>query len=138
MIAPLIAKGHEYRTHWPTGVVLDDVLWSQSIGVEHYFQEVWNRQALSWTHDEQVLASLMHLGSLDSRPEDRPMDSSVRAMRHSTALADRLWAMVEVERSRVGASVSITLSPINLYPQGDRLERELVQMRVDIDRKSNV
>ena len=101
MVAPLTAGGGGYRLFWPAGLVMDDILWSQAIGVERHFYEYWSRQALQWTHDEQTLARLIHLGTLDGTAEDRPMDSSVRAMRHSAALADRLWSMLETVRARV-------------------------------------
>ena len=90
-----------YRLAFGDGLVLDDILWQQAIGVERHFIEHRLARVSFWTHDEQRLARLLHRGVQDHRPIDRLMDSSTRSMRYSAVLADRLWSMLETERNRV-------------------------------------
>jgi hypothetical protein len=94
-------SGAGYRTELGQGLVLDDRLWQLSIGVERHFFEVRQQQAMSWTHDENLLAHMIHLGTRDHRTEHRASDASVRAMRFSAIMSERLWGMLDIERARV-------------------------------------
>ena len=94
-----------YRLEFSSGLVMDDTLWQQAIGVERHFIEHRLARVTSWSHDEQRLSRLLHMGVQDARGEDRPMDASTRSMRYSAVLADRLWSMVEAERDRVRIDV---------------------------------
>lgn len=80
---------------------MDDLLWQQSLGVERHFDEQRNQLSLLWNHDEQMLARMIHLGTVDRGSEERPWDASTRAMRHSSIMAERLWSLWELERDRV-------------------------------------
>ena len=49
---------------------------------------------------------------------------------HSMAMAERLWEMSRAERDRVGLVVlGVTLPLLTNCPQGDRLERELKEVK---------
>ena len=91
----------QYRSKRGLGLILDDRLWQQSIGVARHFSSVRNPGARDWTHNERSLADMMYMGLLDLNSEHRSNDASSRAMRFSSILADRLWSMIEKERSRV-------------------------------------
>jgi len=82
---------------WPT-ISMDDQLWVYSIASYRYLE---TRRGRNLTHDEQALARLMRVGLLDTLDRDRPHISSTRSMRYSANLADRLWGMLETERTRV-------------------------------------
>ena len=91
----------QYRVERGLGLILDDRLWQQSIGIERHFDSVRSAQARTWTHDERSLVDTIRMGIHDLGSEHRSNDASVRSMRYSAVLADRLWSMVEIERTRV-------------------------------------
>ena len=91
----------QYRVERGLGLILDDRLWQQFIGIERHFDLVRSVQAWTWTHDERSLVNTIRMGIHDLGPEHRSNDASVRSMRYSAVLADRLWSMVEIERLRV-------------------------------------
>ena len=91
----------QYRVERGLGLILDDRLWQQSIGIERHFDSVRSAQAWPWTHDERSLVDTIWMGIHDLGPEHRSNDTLVRAMRYSAVLADRLWSMAEIERLRV-------------------------------------
>ena len=51
--------------------------------------------------DDAVFWNLLMRGVLDLEPEERPNDTSTRAICYSAIMGDRLWAMVQGERLRV-------------------------------------
>lgn len=51
--------------------------------------------------DERILYSLLQSGTVDLSDMDRPREVAQRSLRYSAALADRLWSLVEEERSKV-------------------------------------
>jgi hypothetical protein len=75
---------------------------------------------MHWTHEEQHLAIYLHMGVQDLQAVHRNNDASVRAMRYSALLADRLWSMVEIERARVRLCCDYP------YPDIDFQNRETV------------
>ena len=52
---------------------------------------------------DRVLFNQLWMGFIDPCPNfDLPMDAATRVMRYSAILVERMWAMVDEERSRVG------------------------------------
>src|SRR3984885_2031211 len=82
---------------WPT-ISMDDQLWVYSIASYCYLE---TRRGRSLNNDEQILARSMRVGLLDTLDRDRPHISSTRSTRYSALLADRLWGLLETERTRV-------------------------------------
>jgi hypothetical protein len=89
---------NRYRTRW-LDISLDDQLWHQAL-VTHRRQEQEYATVPKWRdEDERGLFNLIQAGILDH--EDKPWESSTRSMRHGAAMADRLWALLEKEHTRV-------------------------------------
>ena len=91
----------DYRVQTGQGLVLDDRLWQQAIGVERHLLVVCQGDAPNWTAEEQALRQFLRMGTVDLQPEHFHSNGSVRAMRYSALLADQLWSMLEEERERV-------------------------------------
>ena len=93
------------------------------VGIERHFDSGRTSQALNWTHDEHSIVDKIRMGILDLGPEHRSNNALVRSMRYLAVLADRLWSVIETERSRVCVLIILTL-PILTYciDQGDGLE----------------
>lgn len=53
------------------------------------------------TVDKENFMNLLCMPVIDRKEFNRPMDSATRAMRHSAALAARLWVMFEEQKQRV-------------------------------------
>ncbi|HEY4151709.1 MAG TPA: hypothetical protein VGM38_00160 [Pseudolysinimonas sp.] len=61
------------------------------------------RDEICGRFDGNMLFRLISLGlHPDLNPIHRPNDSSIRLMRYTAVVADRLWAMLIEERTRVG------------------------------------
>jgi len=88
----------EVRERWLPGAFLDDELWHQALVTEH---SNWHRRGTDMTEDQRVLWSLIRRGVADHSDMDKRWDGTTRSMRHSAAMGDRLWRMLEVEVSRV-------------------------------------
>jgi len=74
--------------------------------------------------DERVLWSMIRLGILDKEGINKPWDASMRSMRHSAIIGDRLWSMIEAEHTRVGESSPTGECGLNLP-----LSREIASRR---------
>ena len=100
---------HPYRSDWPEGVVFDDFLYCQAIGVGRYMIDC--RRPLfhggEMIPDDQAMYEFLSWGIWDQRPCDRALDASTRSIRYSAILADRLWSMIEDERNRVGVLLNL-------------------------------
>ena len=53
------------------------------------------------TVDEEIFMNLLRMAVIDRKEFDKLMDVVTRAMRHSVALAARLWVMVKEQKQRV-------------------------------------
>ena len=91
----------DYRIQTGQGLVLDDCLWQQAIGLERHILVVRQGDAPNWTTDEHALNAFLRMGTVDLTPEHFHSNGSVRAMRYSALLADRLWSMLDEEQERV-------------------------------------
>ena len=91
----------DYRIQTGQGLVLDDRLWQQAIGLERHLLVVRQGDAPNWSAEERALHQFLHMGTIDLQPEHAHSNGSVRAMRYSALLADRLWSMLDEERERV-------------------------------------
>ena len=100
-----------YHNEWPSGLASDDMMWQQALMTQCYWQEYRQPRAPNFTHDERILSRLIRQGIHDVGSYDKNWDSSIRSMRHSAAMADRLWAMLEIERERVRIVCYISTSP---------------------------
>ena len=52
-------------------------------------------------HNDWALWHRINLGVQDMPTIDKPWDASMRSMRFTTCLADRLWVMLDREHARV-------------------------------------
>jgi hypothetical protein len=86
------------RDLWGTSISMDDQLWMQSIASYRYLVKRGERRL---SPDEEMLTRLMCVGLLDTSATERNHVVATRAMRYSANLADRLWGLVETERTRV-------------------------------------
>jgi hypothetical protein len=82
---------------YPYGVSIDDELWFAML--KAYQRNVQATRALPIRDTDHQLFHLLNLGVFDTF--DKPLDASVRAMRHSSAMMDQMWQLLEVERERV-------------------------------------
>ena len=79
----------DYRIQTGQGLVLDDHLWQQAIGLEHHLLAVRQGDAPNWTTEEHALHQFLRMGTVDLSPEHFHSNGSVRATRYSALLADR-------------------------------------------------
>ena len=91
----------DYWIQTSQGLVLDDLLWQQAIGIEHHLLVVHQGDAPNWTAEEQALHQFFRMGTIDLQAKHSHSNGWVRAMRYSTLLADQLWLMLEEEQERV-------------------------------------
>ena len=81
----------------------NDQIWTGGIA------GLWNlerRRGRDFLASDRVLFNQLRLGFIDLRPNfDPPMDAATRAMRYSAILVERMWTMVDEERSRVGPAM---------------------------------
>lgn len=96
-----MATSADRRRHWMVGISRDDELWMQAIGVQQDMMRI-DTQIPHPNEDEKALKILLLTGVLDFTKKDRPWDSSTRSMRFTSAVGDRLWSLVQQEKSRVG------------------------------------
>ena len=75
-------------------------MWYQSLAIDRIIKEqFWNRDLLS---AESEFMRLIRIGILDRwEGYDFPMTASTLSMRHSSAVAMRLWVMLASEKERV-------------------------------------
>ena len=79
---------------------LDDFLLQQSVASYRFMVSLWHVR--DKTSDESALYRLLCRGFLDVDPKlDSAYPTSIRAMRHTACVADRLWTLIERERIRV-------------------------------------
>jgi hypothetical protein len=90
----------QYRNSWLEGISLDDQLFQQAIVTLRHLDSVHRGNDFPG-QEERVLFQLIQRGVVDQDRSDRPWDASTRAMRHSAAIGDRLWALILEERARV-------------------------------------
>ena len=80
----------------------DDQLWAQAMVVNRHLKEGRQENRANWTDEERKLWVLLRMGVLDVADDEQQKDQFTRAMRHSSAMVDQLWSMLEIERNRVG------------------------------------
>jgi hypothetical protein len=86
---------------WIPGAITDDQLWAQALRVDKRHAtlgEVNMREAMN---EERRIHMLIRLGISDESSYDKHWDSSVRAMRHTSVIADHLLTMLKEERTKV-------------------------------------
>jgi len=95
----------EWTNAWLSGASLDDQLWLQAMLTERVHQErrLRAQDDPSFTYD-LTLGSLIQRGVSDALSDNCEHIASTRAMRHSAAIGNRLWMLVDQERERVGLS----------------------------------
>ena len=89
-----------YRESWFETISIDDRLWHQAM-VTHRFQRESRRWAVYRSKDAKALWELIQEGIKDVPEQDNLGVASTRSLRFTTAVADRLWAIVEEEQTRV-------------------------------------
>ena len=97
-----VATG-EVSNNFPTGMVLDDQIFSLSIVAQHCMEarrEILTADGVD--EDTRVLFHIMNQGLLDQEIMDRPRDGATRAMRYSTAMGERLWKLSDGNIAQVG------------------------------------
>ena len=79
---------------------VEDDLFYNALAVDRVVEGLFRGRELSAAEEQFV--RLIRLVILDEREGfDMPMTAAMRAMRHSSAMVMRLWAMYENERQRV-------------------------------------
>jgi hypothetical protein len=86
------------NVHWPA-LLNEDKLWVWSMGTARHLEET--RAGLPPTTSAAQIWRLLHFGVYDWSQENKPWESSTRAMRYASVLGDRLWSALETERIRV-------------------------------------
>ena len=70
---------------------VDNYLWVQAL-FNHEELEKLRGEKLNEPH-KRFLWRILRLGAIDPEAADKPMDTSTRSMRHSSAIGMRLWKM---------------------------------------------
>jgi hypothetical protein len=81
------------------GCSLDDELWYMVMRTHRRNRPDYRELTRPMRDMDRPLLHLIGLGVYDNA--DKPNDGAVRAMRHSSAMMDRMWELFEVERERV-------------------------------------
>ena len=74
-------------------------MWGQALAIDWMIELLFRGRDL--TVDKEILMNLLRMVVIDRKDFDKPMDAATRAMRHSAALATRLWVMFEEQKQRV-------------------------------------
>lgn len=90
------------------GASLDDQLFQQAMVTYYSLHERLNHYE-GMSPDETILRHLITRGVLDPDDQDRRWVTSIRSMRHSSAIGDRLLQMLLAERERVSISSSMLI-----------------------------
>ena len=87
---------YEYQN---TKLTINNQTW---IGGIAGLRNLERRRNVDMPTSNQLLFHPLRLGLIDLRPNyDNPKDAATRAMRYSALLVERLWTMVDRERTRV-------------------------------------
>ena len=87
---------YEYQN---TELTVNDQTW---IGGIAGLRNLERRRNEDMPTSDRLLFHQLRLGLIDPRPNyDSPKDAATRAMRYSALLVERLWTMVDRERTRV-------------------------------------
>jgi hypothetical protein len=90
------------------GCSLDDELWFMAMRTYRRNSPDYRGMTRVIRDTDLPLLHLISMGVYDNG--DKQMDAATRAMRHSSAMTDRMWELLEIERERVLLSSSFTLS----------------------------
>ena len=93
----------EILNDFPTSMVLDDQIFGTSVVAQHCLEarrEILTAEGVD--NDTRVLFHLFKWGLLDQEVMDRPRDGATRAMRHSAAMGERLWRLIDGNIAQVG------------------------------------
>ena len=99
----------ENRAAWNFSISLDDLLWTQSVNSFCYVEKKWNNADMP--NDERILYRLLHKGLLDIWDKAKQFFANTWSMRFTSVVAEKLWAIIESERLRVGEGFSGDLAP---------------------------
>ena len=87
---------YEYQN---TELTVNNQTWIGGIAGLHNLERRRNEDIPT---SDWLLFHQLQLGLINPRPNyDNPKDTATRAMRYSTLLVERLWTMVDRERTRV-------------------------------------
>jgi hypothetical protein len=86
---------------WVPGAITDDQLWAQALRVDKRLMTLDEGEMTDVMTKERRLHMLIRLGIVDESSTDKHWESSVRAMRHTSVIADQLYTMLREERTKV-------------------------------------
>ena len=89
------------RSSWAVGCTLDNIVWHQALVTLRQLDSELRLKRKELPADQWVLYELLCHGVVDPRLRDRAFDALTRAMRYSTAVTDRVWALLDKETTRV-------------------------------------
>ncbi|KAF9642670.1 hypothetical protein BDM02DRAFT_3192844 [Thelephora ganbajun] len=97
--AVISQEDNEFPRHqYVSGCSFNDIVWQQAIGASCNMD--YSRRGRDMGNKEKVLFDLVQVGIIDHQDFDEPHKWSSRSIRYLAVVADRLWAMLEAERSR--------------------------------------
>ena len=114
-----LTEYQHYRIEYLGNLVLDDLVWHQSIVSLERLQTF--RGGLRVDLNDSLFWNLLMRGVLDLEPLERPNDVSTRAVHYSAVMGDQLWAMVQGKHLRVCRLRSHGLIPSNHLDIGREL-----------------
>jgi hypothetical protein len=86
---------------WVPGAITDDQLWAQALRVDKRYATLGEANTREAMNKERRIHMLIRLGICDESSYDKHWDSSVRAMRHTSVIANQLLTMLKEERTKV-------------------------------------
>ena len=89
------------RSSWAVGCTLDDIVWHQALVTLRRLDSDLCPKRKELPADQWVLYELLRHGVVDPRLRDCAFDASMRAMRYSAAVTNRVWALLDKETTRV-------------------------------------
>ena len=85
--------------------MLDDIVWHQALVTLRRLDSNLRLKRKELPADWWVLYELLRHGVVDPRPQDHAFDTSTRATRYSAVIANRVWALLDKETTRVSLLV---------------------------------
>ena len=89
-----------YCDRWQHDLLFDDQMWYQAMVSSRYLEAHHRGRHRDDPHGQHFYW-LLRRGIVNPSLEDRCNEFTVRSLRYSAIIGERLWAMIEGERARV-------------------------------------
>src|ERR1700753_1723074 len=96
---------HWYHKTVVPEYIADDRIWFWAMGTTRIHDERIRRGEVLSSANDVAFQNMIRLGLYDWTTEDRPWDGSMRSVRYTAVVSDRLWELLRLEQQRGGAAI---------------------------------